>query len=986
MSPADAHHTARLAQGWVEALSRRSAEAGLPPLPDGLDTLSLARALKDLGYAALHTDPPRAAQAADALARLAVQARTADPALAAESAALADWLGGASAITQGRMVEALATLDRAEAGFLALGQPGLAAQTRVPCIIALTMLGRLEEAAACGQAAQQAFLALGDRLAAARVGQNLGSLHMRQEAYAQAARHYREAAVLFARARQRELSVMADIGLADALTAQGDLDEARRIYARADMRARAHGLALPQALVQESAGLLDLARGHYRDALAGLEGARAAYQGLDMPQHLAIAEKQLADAYAQLRLWPEALRLYAEAGQQFDQLSMPYEQAWTRAQIGRTLARQGRVDEAQGHLAAAALAFASQDNPVGMASVALAEAEGRLAGPGAAEPGVEALARTAIAGFERAGQADGAAQSELALARCLLAQGRLVEAQAGFVALLARADEHGLPRLQVPARDGLGQVAWARGDIDGAQAAFEAASTAAEDLRRALPGDELRSAFLGEARSPDQGLLRVALARAQAAGPAPSALRAAHASVLAALERLQARSLADHLARQAAPQAGHAPTVAAADDALRQRLQWLYQRTQRLDLDEPPPAGLVEERQRLEARLLENARRERLREQASPAADATAAAGPLPSGPPAPQLLDQLAQALPADAALLRFAELDGHWLALGVTARSSQLWPQLTDAPGLQADLRALRFQLESLRVGEAPMARHLPVLTRRAEARLQALHARLWAPLAPWLAAQGVRRLLLVPQGALASLPFAALHAPGEPPVGQTHELALAYSAKVALNGLVLRPAPARQALVLSESTRLPYADAEARAVAAVHGCTAWVGPEASKARLRTGAPTADLIHLACHGQFRSDNPMFSALHLADAPLTVEAVGRLALRPATVVLSACDTAAHDQGAAQGDEMLGLVRAFQQAGAARVVASLWPVDDAVTAAFMARFHQILRAAGQLDPQAPATPARALQQAQAALRQSHPHPAHWAAFVVHGGW
>ena len=104
-----------------------------------------------------------------------------------------------------------------------------------------------------------------------------------------------------------------DIGLGDALSAQADFDEAARIYSRARMRAGQHGLPLMQALADESMALLELARGAYDAALAGLERARRSYAQLALPQHSAIAEKQLADAYLALRLLPEALALYDQA-------------------------------------------------------------------------------------------------------------------------------------------------------------------------------------------------------------------------------------------------------------------------------------------------------------------------------------------------------------------------------------------------------------------------------------------------------------------------------------------------------------------------------------------------------------------------------------------------------------------------------------------------------------------------------------------------
>ena len=180
-----------------------------------------------------------------------------------------------------------------------------------------------------------------------------------------------------------------------------------------------------------------------------------------------------------------------------------------------------------------------------------------------------------------------------------------------------------------------------------------------------------------------------------------------------------------------------------------------------------------------------------------------------------------------------------------------------------------------------------------------------------------------------------------------------------------------------MLGESTRLPHAAVEARLVAGLFPqATVYVGDEATLDALRAHAGEADVIHLACHAQFRSDSPMFSALYLRDGALTAEEVEALSLGPCTVVLSACETGLADHGS--GDENIGLVRAFLVAGAARVLASLWPVDDAITAGFMSQFYRALCQGS--------APAAALRIAQAEIRRQHPHPFYWAAFTLHGRW
>ena len=926
------HADAALAQ------ARRLLEPGAPPPAGGEESRALAWALKDLCYEAWSTEPPRAARAAEVLRGLADAG--VPPGQAGEIEALADWTAGIAQVTRGRMGAAVRCFDRAAAAFRSAGLADPAAQTQVPKIMALSMLGQHAQAAECAEATQRELLALGNLRAASRVSLNLGGLLLRRDAYAQAARHYREAAVLFARVGDREHSVIADIGLADALTSMGDFDEALRIYARARMRAGSFETLL--AVVDESVALVDLARGRYREALAGFESARRRYEALAMPQYLAIAEKQLADAYLELRLLPEALNLFDTAMAKFRALDLPDEQAWALAQRGRTQALLGRSDAAGESFAAAAALFATQRNAVGEAAVVLARAELALAGGDAAA--ALAWADQAAQGFGSAGQADGHARAEVVRAQALLGTGLVAQASAAFDATLVRARELQQLSVQVRCFTGQGLAMQAAGDPAAARSAFDAAIELFEDQRRALPGDEMRSAFLTDHLRPYQERLRMAIA----AG--------AGDEVLLQLDRFRARALGERLDEGASP--------GLSDDApeLRDRLNWLYRRVQRLQDEAGASAALRDEMLRTERELLERARRRRL-------------AAPAPViGVDSGFSLGALQRALQHGDALVEYGVQDDELFACVVTRQGVALrrrlarWPEVVDA------VRSARFQIETLRHGAAPVRQHLATLTLRSRARLAALHTLIWAPLAGVLA--GCRRVLVVPHAQLGALPFAAL-TDGELDLGQRCELALAPSARIALRGLLRQPTRARRALALGESARLPHAAREAAFVAGLfEQGRAFVGEQATLQTLRAQAGDADIVHLACHAQFRSDNPRFSALHLHDGALTVDLAEALGLKPCTVVLSACETGLAELGT--GDEMVGLVRAFLVAGAARVLASQWPVDDEVTAAFMARFYgALVRGQG---------PAAALRSAQAATMKEHPHPYFWAAFTLYGGW
>jgi len=97
------------------------------------------------------------------------------------------------------------------------------------------------------------------------------------------------------------------------------------------------------------------------------------------------------------------------------------------------------------------------------------------------------------------------------------------------------------------------------------------------------------------------------------------------------------------------------------------------------------------------------------------------------------------------------------------------------------------------------------------------------------------------------------------------------------------------------------------------------------------------ARLAHLAAHGTFRADGPLFSSLHLADGPLTVYDLERLRRAPYRLVLSSCDSA--QMAAVGADELLGLATALLHLGTAGIVASVVPVNDETAVPVMVRLH-----------------------------------------------
>ena len=156
-----------------------------------------------------------------------------------------------------------------------------------------------------------------------------------------------------------------------------------------------------------------------------------------------------------------------------------------------------------------------------------------------------------------------------------------------------------------------------------------------------------------------------------------------------------------------------------------------------------------------------------------------------------------------------------------------------------------------------------------------------------------------------------------------------------------------------------------------------------QATREAVMSEAHNYALIHFACHGYFDLNDPLHSALILAEpANLTAEEIfNQLRLpRARLVVMSACETGMVD-ATDLADEYMGLSASFMYAGAPNVVSSLWAVDDESTALLMKHFYEAYR------PHESTHPSRALREAQHWLRTERPefaHPYYWAAFIVTG--
>ena len=239
--------------------------------------------------------------------------------------------------------------------------------------------------------------------------------------------------------------------------------------------------------------------------------------------------------------------------------------------------------------------------------------------------------------------------------------------------------------------------------------------------------------------------------------------------------------------------------------------------------------------------------------------------------------------------------------------------------------------------RSGLSRLARNrAPGLAEQALAVLLATGQQLEAMLlGPAVRHLGEGEVIIVPPGRLHSVPWALL------PALRERVLSVAPSARVWLRARATRP-PEGSRVVLASGPGLGAGGRETAALAAVYReATTLTAGSATAARVLGAIDGAWLAHIAAHGTFRADSPLFSSLRMADGPLTVHDFTRLRRAPYQLILPCCESGLLAPSGA--DELLGLASTLMPMGTAGIVASVVPVNDSATMPLMLELHGGLR-------------------------------------------
>jgi tetratricopeptide (TPR) repeat protein len=194
----------------------------------------------------------------------------------------------------------------------------------------------------------------------------------------------------------------------------------------------------------------------------------------------------------------------------------------------------------------------------------------------------------------------------------------------------------------------------------------------------------------------------------------------------------------------------------------------------------------------------------------------------------------------------------------------------------------------------------------------------------------------VVVIPPGKLHGIPWALL------PALRGRAFSVAPSAAAWLRARALRP-PDRSHVVLARGPGLATDGAEVPLLAGLYeSATVLSGPEATAAGLLSALDGAWLAHIAAHGTFRADSPLFSSLRMHDGQLTVYDFEQLQRAPYWLILPSCDSGV--LAPAGADELLGLAASLLPLGTAALIVSVVQLNDIVVAPMMVRLHHWLRA------------------------------------------
>jgi CHAT domain-containing protein/predicted negative regulator of RcsB-dependent stress response len=847
--------------------------------------------------------------------------------------------------------------EQAVALFDAAGQMNEVARTLSGSIQPMLLMGEYNRAFAAAERARKIFTDEGNTWRLARLEINIGNIYYRQDRFAEALDSYDRAYRGLPQDKDPEGIAAVLSNMATCYISLNRFSKALDSYQQARKFCEEHGMPLLVTQADYNIAYLHYLRGEYSKAIEMLRATRLNSNKIGDAYHSALCNLDLAELYLELNLSSEAGELAQQGYAGFQKLGMGYEAAKCLAFSAMAASQKGHAFEGLKLFAEAREIFVREKNQAWPSLIDLYRAlvfynEGRF---------FEArrLCTDALDSFRTLNLANKSALAELLLARIALRTDEPDQAFRYASGAVKRVSELESPVLIYQAHLLVGDIHSARGDRSNAYASYQTAREALETLRSSLRGEELKIAFIKNRLEVYENLVELCLSRTD-----PGAVEEAFSYV----EQAKSRSLMDLFVRPAPAVVESAPNqselVRSIRD-LREELNWYYNLIEREQLqpEQQSPDRIA---------VLQRQARDREKElihmlQEATESDATQAGLQMPSHVP----IAAIRSAIPVDTLIVEYFRVRDRILVCLLGQKTLEILP-ISLEPRIAGFLRLLQFQLSKFRLDPQYLETFHDALVRATQSHLKELYDELVAPIASWLKAD---HLIFVPHGVLHYIPFHALFD------GAQHLIdryTVSYSPSASIYALCQARTANYSGASLIFGIPDPQAPAILEEVQALAGvldqAELFVGQNASEHVLRSKGPKSRVIHIATHGRFRQDNPMFSAIRMGDSFLSLFDLYQLSLPVELITLSGCSTGLNVVAA--GDELIGLARGLLHAGAESLVLSLWDVHDKSTAEFMTVFYRLL--------QQGKSKATALRSAMLELRSTYPHCYQWAPFILVG--
>jgi CHAT domain-containing protein len=833
-----------------------------------------------------------------------------------------------------------------------------AVRTLSSSIQPLILLGEYDRAFRASERARKIFTGQGETRRIASLENNVGNIFHRQDRFEEALAHYERAYKTLFEYEDWERVAVALHNMAMCLISLNDFPRSLDCYQKSRELSERYGMPLLRDQADYNIAYLYYFRGEYSRAIEMLFRTRRACEASGDAYHVALCHMDLSEIYLELNLSEEARETAREGFVQFEKLGMGYEAAKSLANEAMAYGQQGKTVQALERFTKAREMFAREKNPVWPWLLDLYQGlllfhEGRY---------FEArrLCAGAAGFFDQTILRGKSALAHLLLARVALQVGEPHVAAAETEAAAAQITGLQTPVLTYQTHVLRAQMAQGRGDRAAAVFSYREACKSLETMRSRLHSEELKISFVKNRLQVYDELVGLHLSGGSSEIPA--------AEAFGWMEAAKSRSMTEMIFQSGQTlllgDSGQSELVRRIRD-LREELNWYYHRIEQEQLrpEENSPVRLQQLQEKAvsqENELLRRIRELPTQERENAALDA-----------PADFSLERLQAAIPANTALVEYYAAGERLVAAVVTRGTIDIIPVSVVSRVLHF-LHLFRFQISKFRMGAAYAQRFEKPLLQATEGHLEALYRELLAPLEGHL---HEKHLVFVPHGALHFLPFHALRA-GDGYLCDTHTISYAPSATVFTLCQEKAGKDLRNSLVMGiPDERAPQIRSEVKSVAALlPHAELFLGGEATVEVLRQRGTQSNLLHVATHGSYRQDNPMFSSIRMGDGYLNLYDLYQMRLPSKLVTLSGCATGMNFVSV--GDELLGLQRGLFCAGASSLLLSLWDVHDESTAKLMEAFYKNYMDSDDLPG--------ALQSAMKQLRDENPHPYFWAPFVLVG--